>query len=110
MLSTALYLLTSHIAWLDAPRDASGNPAASGSPPPPIVGRISNASEGSVSVATDVGGDGNASFPGDWWYKQTRWGAEYVAMTAAVRTAHYVPSPRLPFVPNGYFTGRRGFY
>src|SRR5580692_5928690 len=39
MLQSLLYLLTSHIAWLNAPRDANGNPAATGQSASPIVGR-----------------------------------------------------------------------
>lgn len=93
MLESLLYLLTSHVAWLNAPRDASGNPAASGSPPPPIVGRINTASEGSVSVGADMG-DANAGSPSQAWYMQTRYGAEYWAATAGVRTARYVGAVR----------------
>lgn len=94
MLSSLLYLLTSHIAWLNAPRDASGNPAATGSPPSPIVGRIDQAAEGSVSVHADMG-DANAGSPSQAWYMQTRYGAEYWAATAGVRTFRYV-SPVAP--------------
>ena len=39
-LETALYLLTSHVAFLSAPRDAKNRPAAAGKPPSSIVGRI----------------------------------------------------------------------
>lgn len=105
MLSTALYLLTSHIGWLDAPRDGNGNPAATGQPPSPIVGRINTASEGSVSVGADMG-DANAGSPSQAWYEQTRWGAEYWAMTAAVRMGRYVANP---LVMPGVNPGFRGF-
>lgn len=92
MLKTAIYLLTAHIAWLNAPRDPTGNPASSGSPPSPIVGRINTATEGSVSVGADMG-DANAGSPSQAWYEQTKYGAEYWAMTACVRTARYIASP-----------------
>lgn len=92
MLDTLLYLLTSHIAWMNAPRGPDGLPAATGTPPPQIVGRINSATEGSVSVSSDFG-DVNAGSPSQAWYEQTRYGAEYWAMTAGVRTARYVPGP-----------------
>lgn len=98
MLQECLYLLTAHIAWLNAPRDASGVPAASGQPASPIVGRINSASEGSVSVGADMG-DATAGSPSQPWYMQTKYGAEYWAMTAAIRTARYVAQPTLPPTP-----------
>ena len=102
MLSTLLYLLTSHIAWLNAPRDANGNPAATGAPASPIVGRINTASEGSVSVGADMG-DANAGSPSQAWYMQTKYGAEYWADTAGFRTARYVAQPT--FVPGPVYPG-----
>lgn len=107
MLQTALYLLTAHIAWLNAPRDANGNPAATGADPSAIVGRINSATQGSVSVQADMG-EANAGSPSQAWYMQTRYGAEYWAMTAVTRTARYLANPT--FVPSGIFTGRRGVY
>lgn len=92
MLQSLLYLLTSHIAWLNAPRDIKGNPAATGQPASPIVGRINTASEGSVSVGADMG-DVTAGSPSQPWYMTTRYGAEYWAATAFVRTARYVAYP-----------------
>lgn len=102
MLSDALYLLTSHIAWLNAPRDANGNPAAAGMPASPLVGRINTATEGSVSVGADMG-DANAGSPSQAYYMQTKYGAEYWAVTAAVRTARYVAQPT--FVPGPVYPG-----
>ncbi len=100
-LLTLLYLLTAHIAWLNAPRDALGVPAATGQPASPIVGRINTASEGSVSVGADAG-DANAGSPSQAWYMQTKYGAEYWAATATYRTAIYVPRPVPYFPPYGY--------
>lgn len=100
-------LVTAHIAWLFAPRDANGNPAATGTPAPPIVGRISSASEGSVSLSIE-----NQYPPGSvQWWQQTRYGSAYWAMTAAYRTMHYLPgTPRNmePFFRGAPF-GLRGF-
>lgn len=100
--ATLLYMLVSHIAWLNAPRDASGNPSSTGQAASPIVGRINSASEGSVSVAADMG-DANAGSPSQAWYMQTRYGAEFWAATALQRTAVYEANPLV--MPNGIFPG-----
>lgn len=102
MLADLLYLLTSHIAWLNAPRDANGNPAATGAPASPIVGRIDQATEGSVSVHADMG-DANAGSPSQAWYLTTRYGAEYWYATAFVRTARYAAQPTV--VPGPVYPG-----
>lgn len=107
MLKTLLYLLTAHIAWLNAPRDAAGAPASQGAPPSPLVGRIDSAAEGSVNVHADMG-DANAGSPSQAWYEQTRYGAEYWAMTAFARTARYLANPTV--VPGPVYTGRRFVY
>ena len=107
MLKNAIYLLTAHIAWLNAPRDATGVPAASGQPAPPIVGRINSASEGSVSLGADMGNADSGS-PSQAWYMQTKYGAEYWAVTACVRTANYVPNAA--YVSNLYNRRRPGIY
>jgi len=104
ILPQLLTYLTGHIAWLNAPRDANGNPAATGQPASPIVGRINTASEGSVSVGADIG-DANAGSPSQAWYMQTRYGAQYWAATAQFRTARYsarptvVANPLFPWIP-----------
>ncbi len=77
----ALYLgmLTSHIAALNAPLN--------GQPSSPLVGRINNASEGSVSVQTE-----NLYPPGTvQWYQQTKYGAAFWAATSRFRSMLYVP-------------------
>src|SRR5574337_1075984 len=104
----ALYnLLVAHIGWLNAPRDPSGTPAASGSPPPPIVGRINSASEGSVSLGADMG-TADASSPSQPWYMQTRYGAEFWAATVQYRSGGFVPGPIHNFQPvYPYWPGRR---
>lgn len=90
--STLFYMLVSHVAWLNAPRDAAGNPSAAGQPASPIVGRVNSASEGSVSVGAD-NGDATAGSPSQAWYMQTRYGAEFWAATALQRTANYSANP-----------------
>lgn len=101
-MTTLMYLLTAHIAWLNAPRDLNGNPAATGVPASPLVGRIDQASEGSVSVHADMG-DATAGSPSQPWYMQTKYGAEYWAATAQFRTA--VPSLNPTIVAGPVFTG-----
>lgn len=106
-MTTLMYLLTAHIAWLNAPRDVNGNPSASGSPPPSTVGRVNSASEGSVSVGLDMG-DANEGSPSQAWYMQTPWGAEYWAGTAMFRTMNYSPRQTLiapMFLGRGPFRG-----
>lgn len=102
LFQTLYYLLTSHVAWLSALRDANGVPAATGQPPSPIVGRISTASEGSVSVSAEWKGSGS---PSEEWFIQTKYGAEFWAATAQFRTARYAARPTLiagpRFVPYG---------
>lgn len=98
-----LNLLTCHIAWLNAPRDASGNPASTGMPAPATVGRVSSANQGSVSVQLDMG-DATAGSPSQPWYMQTTWGAEYWAGTAPFRTAKYAADPTI--VTNGVYPSR----
>jgi hypothetical protein len=105
ILRTVIYLLTAHIGWLNAPRDASGGAAANGAPASPLVGRIDSAAEGSVNVHADMG-DSNAGSPSQAWYMQTKFGAEYWAMTAFVRTARYSALPTI--VPGTIYGGRRG--
>jgi hypothetical protein len=84
-----LDLLTAHIAGLNA--------AISGALPYNVVGRIANASEGSVSVGVQL-----SLAPGgvlQEWFAQTKWGFSFWAMTAGFRLARYRPGPRRIFDP-----------
>lgn len=86
--------ITAHIAALNAPLN--------GQPSSPLVGRISNASEGSVSVQAqyDVA-PGSAQ-----WFSQTKYGAAFWQATSQFRSMRYVRG----CVPIANpFTGRRGF-
>lgn len=87
-----LNMLTAHIAQLNAP--LGGNPSEQ------TVGRVSNASQGSVSVALDMG-DANAGSPSQAWYMQTKYGAAFFAATSNFRTFRYAARPTL--VPNGVY-------
>lgn len=57
-----------------------------GQPPAGTVGRISNATQGSVSVQTEFKSDSEAA---SFW-QQTQWGAMFWAATAVYRTMRYV--------------------
>jgi len=70
-----LYLLVAHIATITRMAE-KGNP---------VVGRISNATEGTVSVSLDYGTMGN----NERWYLQTPWGAMYWQLTKRYRSAVY---------------------
>lgn len=78
-----LNMLTAHIAFLNAGTGAQ--------PATPLVGRITNASEGSVSVAVDMG----TVTPSSAWFLQTKYGAAFWAATASKRTMRYIPAPFL---------------
>ena len=89
MRTVLLYQLTSHIAALNAPLN--------GQPSSPLVGRVSGATEGSVSVQVQMDmPPGSAQ-----WYNSTKYGAAYWAATAQYRAARYIPGPRPNFQPYG---------
>jgi hypothetical protein len=103
-----VYLATAHVAWLNSPKDANGNPAATGAPASPLVGRISTASEGSVSVATEYPLDGGSSAE-EKYLAQTKYGVELWAALAPYRTAQYAARPTIVrFGRFGGFWGRGG--
>ena len=71
-------MATAHIAALNA-LDSNGNPVS------PLVGRISSASEGSVSVSVQ-----NDYPPGSaQWWQTTKYGSSYWAATVGYRTMQY---------------------
>ena len=90
---TLLNMLTAHIAKMNA--------AINGQPASDLVGRISNATEGSVSVAAEM-----QMMPGSaQWFNQTKYGAAYWQATAAYRTMRYRPGCRYvsdPYTPFQY--------
>lgn len=77
-----LNLLTAHIAALTYGQN--------GQPAPGVVGRISEATEGSVSVSAVMN---TANQKGKDFYVQTQWGALYWESTARFRQALYIPAP-----------------
>lgn len=93
-----LNLIVAHLAQIFAP-DATGQPASQ------IVGRITSANEGSVSVSSEMPLQPQSAA----WWNQTKYGAAYWAATKQYRTMRYKPGfPRniQPwFVPGGLFGG-----
>jgi hypothetical protein len=82
---TLLNMLAAHIAMLSA---GTATQPASG-----LVGRISSATQGSVSVSTDLAGAPGTSI----WFSQTAYGLSYYQMTAVFRSMHYRTGPRRYF-------------
>lgn len=100
---TLFNMLTAHLAWLYAPRDLNGNPSSTGTVAPPLVGRISSASEGSVSVSTELTSSGS---PSEGFFTQTKYGLSFWQATAQFRQALYVARPT--FVAGPIFGGPPG--
>lgn len=84
--TTLLNLMVAHICQIMY--------GANGQAPSPLVGRVSNATEGSVSVVADF-----PMTPTNAWFMQTPFGAAYWQATAAYRTMRYIPGPRRNFNP-----------
>ena len=78
--ASILQMVTAHIAKLNA--------TINGQPPSPIVGRINQASEGSVSVGAELNTPQSAA-----WWAQTAYGLQAWQMCAPYRMARYRPSP-----------------
>ena len=71
-----LFLLVAHMAVLQQRIEGDNE----------VVGRISSASQGSVSVTLDNG----QTTLSDKWYQQTPYGAKYWALTAKYRSFLYI--------------------
>src|ERR1035437_5098852 len=101
---TLLNMLTAHIAWLYAPRDANGNPSSTGQTASPLVGRITTASEGSVSVGIELT---SSASPSEAFFTQSKYGTSFWQATAQYRTMRYSPRPTI--VAGPIFPSRRGY-
>lgn len=95
-----LYLLTAHIARIfQGTNDGTGNVET----PLGIVGRISQAAQGDVSVSSEWSAPPNANAA---YFIQTQYGALYWTMTARYRTAIFIPAPPDAYNPlAGYGVG-----
>lgn len=90
---TLLNMVTAHIAAL--------NSGANGQGASPLVGRVAGASEGSVSVSTQLDLPAGSS---QWW-AQTRYGFAFWQATAQYRTFRYIASPARSMDPFSPFQG-----
>jgi len=92
-----LYMVTAHLASLNARQRAEADGNA-------IVGRISDATQGSVSVSTDVGNMANSEV---FWY-QTQYGMMFWKATIRFRSGGRYKPGRVPYlgVTNSAFSGR----
>ena len=72
-----LYLIVAHLATLFQ-KALAGNG---------LVGRISSASEGSVSVSSEYS---VSQVGGEKWWSQTQWGADYWTLSASYRVLNDV--------------------
>lgn len=84
--SALLNMVTAHIAALSVQGQGDPSPGSPKDANAP-VGRISNASQGSVSAAFDYG---TSASDHKMFFVQTRYGAAYWAATQQYRTARYL--------------------
>jgi hypothetical protein len=75
-----LNMLTAHIAYIGGALNADGKPNP--------VGRVSNASEGSVSVGLEYNTPGTAA-----WFNQSQYGAAFWQATSSLRGFRYIERP-----------------
>lgn len=100
MRTILLYMLTAHIAALAARQAAEPDGNA-------IVGRISDGTQGSVSVSADMG----TVTVNQAWFLQTQYGASFWQATIQFRAGGRYKQGRVPYlgVSNAAFTGFRSF-
>lgn len=93
VLSNILYLVTAHLAKLLS-QNTQGSPTTGGTEGPTgIVGRITTATEGSVSVAADMPNQAS----GAAWWQQTSYGALVWQFIKPFRLFRYVTNPNRRF-------------
>ena len=78
--ATLFNMLTAHVAYLGGLLSADGMPRP--------VGRVSQASEGSVSAAFEGPPPGSAQ-----WFQQSQYGAAFWQATSGLRGMRYIPCP-----------------
>ena len=80
--ATLLNMLTAHVAYIGGLLSADGMPRP--------VGRVSQASEGSVSATFE----GVPPTPGSGaWFQQSQYGAAFWQATSSLRGMRYIPCP-----------------
>ena len=75
-----LNMLTAHIAALGGALSSDGQPRP--------VGRVSSATEGSVSASMEYLAPGSSA-----WFAQTQYGAAFWQATTSLRGMRYIPCP-----------------
>lgn len=90
-----IYLLTAHLAFLFYP-DVNGDGGTG------FVGRIGNATEGSVSISSGISG---VPFKAEF-FMQSKYGYDFWERTKIYRMGLYVPGPRV----SRCFIRGRGLY
>lgn len=78
--ATLFNMLTAHVAYLGGALSADGMPRP--------VGRVSQASEGSVSAAFEGPPPGSAQ-----WFQQSQYGASFWQATSSLRGFRYLAQP-----------------
>ncbi len=78
--TTLLNMLTAHIAALGGALSSDGQPRP--------VGRVSSATEGSVSASMEYLAPGSSA-----WFAQTQYGAAFWQATSGLRSMRYIPCP-----------------
>ncbi len=78
--ATLFDMLTAHVAYLGGLLSADGLPRP--------VGRVSQASEGSVSASFEGPPPGSAQ-----WFQQSQYGAAFWQATSSLRGMRYIPCP-----------------
>ena len=102
--TSLLYMITAHVAQL-----YQGSSGPGGSTISPIVGRVSQATEGSVSISSELAGMGK----NEAWWVQTKYGLMAWQAMAPYRAGKYYPPPQIPLAaqswPGGAFGGVWGY-
>lgn len=107
VLADLLYLTTAHLVYLLSPR-TNGVPTTGGTElPSQMVGRINTATEGSVSVGSEL--PGNLPAAAAWW-AQTSYGFTVWGKLAPYRTMRYILGPRRIYNPPIWLRGGRPGY
>ena len=84
-----LNLTTAHLATMFS-QQVNGVPSTDGNEIVPLVGRIANASEGTVKVQVDM----PDQQPNSAWWNQTKYGAAAWSAMKPFRTMRYMPNPK----------------
>lgn len=102
-----MYMLTAHLLQISFGPNGAGAVPGTTDGAPGLVGRISNASEGSVSVAADY-----PSTPNNAWFLQTPYGASFWQATVNWRRGYYLPGPTRfgTGIGNGVLGGGYGLF